>query len=102
VFGASDSGVLSNGVLPSRKVIVPMGLGKAWPGVRETLFGWTVAVRPTLAPAATEAGLAVTVVVALVCPVAALENTFSINNKAGKESRWRKGPHLHLAIKPHG
>jgi hypothetical protein len=41
------------------------------------------------------AGLAVRVVVALVCPVAMPGNTFSTNSKAGKESRYRMDPHLH-------
>jgi hypothetical protein len=100
-FGASAIGALLKEVLPSRNVILPVGLGMVFPALG-ALLGWTVAASPTLEPKVIVAGLAVRVVVAPVCPVAVVENPFSINSKAGKESRRRMDPHLHPPIKWHG
>jgi hypothetical protein len=40
-FGARATGLLLKGAVPTRNVIVPVGL---------VLAGWTVAVKPTLLP----------------------------------------------------
>jgi hypothetical protein len=85
VFGTSA--VFPNGVLPSWKVIVPVGLVKAWPGLTETLFGWTVPVNPTAPPTVIVVGFAVTAVVAPFCPEAMPPMADRDNSRAGKMTR---------------
>lgn len=68
VFGVRVIGMLSNGVLPSRNMMVPVGLVNACAGLTEPAFAWTVAASPTDPPTMTLAGLAITVVVAPFCP----------------------------------
>ncbi len=92
----SATGVLSNDVVPSRNVIVPVGLVMVFP-VPEAASGWTVAVSSTAEPTVIVVGLAVTVVVAAFCPAAWPDKAFSINSKAEKRSRRRTKPHLHPA-----
>ena len=64
-FGTRAIGAPLKGVVPSRKVIVPVGLGMVFPPLGAAL-GWTVAVSPTVEPTVIVPGLAVTVVVATV------------------------------------
>jgi hypothetical protein len=61
-FGVKATGLPLNGVVPSRKVIVPVGLVVM-------LVGWTVAVSATVPPTVMVDGLAVTVVVAVPVPL---------------------------------
>src|ERR1700760_4052951 len=59
-FGANAIGAGLSGVVPSKNVIVPVGLVVP-------RLGWTVAVRLTFPPADVVAGFAVTLVVAAFC-----------------------------------
>jgi hypothetical protein len=90
MLGANVIGVALNGVVPSRKMTVPVGLTKAFPGSIARLAGWTVTVSPTLEPTVAVVGVAVRVVVALFCPTAKPGKAFKVNSKAEKTARWRK------------
>jgi hypothetical protein len=78
----SATGTPPDGVLPSRNVIVPVGLVNGCAGLTEPVFAWTVAVSPTDPPALKAGGLAVTVVVALFCPSATEERLIGTISRA--------------------
>jgi hypothetical protein len=78
-------------VVPSRNVIVPVGLVVV-------LVGWTVAVSPTVPPTVMEEGVAVTVVVAVpvpLCPRQTPGRVIIVRKKAGREKGPRIEPRLY-------
>ena len=89
MLAVSAIAVELNGVVPSKKVIAPVGLTKAFPGSIVGFGGWTVAVSPTVEPTVAVVGVGVRVVVALFCPAAQQGKAFTVNSKAEKTIRWR-------------